>query len=331
MPSKKHHYVPTTYLKGFCNDDGKLFVRRKDDPGKLLHVTPNNIGYRTHYHSQPIPGGGMDHDRLETALSATETNWPSLVATLRTRDPSVADLEYLLGFVGLQRARVPATRDAIEASLASTADVASKRVLKETEHTLLSPEVREVLEEGFDIAINPHASIHAMLGLLPGLGQFFDTLGYELVRNSTNHSYLTSDNPVVWFNHTLPKDQMRPYAIDIGGPVTLHFPIASDLLLRGRTDLRQTFLRKGLVTVDATSPESVLNVNRYTLRFAYESVMGNEDSFAKLISEYSDICPVVRCNAIPAPNGTFIHKEMIWGQRQPKPKWTGKRQPPTSQ
>ena len=59
---KKHHFIPRTYLENFTNEDWKLFFYRKDDPKTPLRMSPDNVGHRRYYYSQPIPGGGRDMD-----------------------------------------------------------------------------------------------------------------------------------------------------------------------------------------------------------------------------------------------------------------------------
>src|SRR3546814_20733456 len=115
---KRHHFVPKAYLNAFCDQRGRLHVYRKDDPRKVLHVNPDATQFRRYYYSQPTPEGGQDNNTLEAFFSGIEGDWPATVAKLHARENVNDRLENIFEFMALQRDRVPAARDAIEASLA---------------------------------------------------------------------------------------------------------------------------------------------------------------------------------------------------------------------
>src|SRR5438093_4688610 len=85
MEKKRHHYIPKVYLKRFCDDTGKIYVYRKDDPTKAIQLSPDNTGFHKYYYSQPRPDGGKDHNALEDLFSTVETKWPSIVDQLHRR------------------------------------------------------------------------------------------------------------------------------------------------------------------------------------------------------------------------------------------------------
>jgi hypothetical protein len=43
MAKKRHHYIPKSYLKFFCDDAGQVRVYRKDDPCKAIQLSPDNV------------------------------------------------------------------------------------------------------------------------------------------------------------------------------------------------------------------------------------------------------------------------------------------------
>ena len=117
---KKHHYVPVSYLKAFCGKDGELVVYRKDAPTEPFRSRPGEVAFHKYYYAQPLPDGGRDTNRLEDRFSALEGKWPPIVDALAARDMVNDRLGDIFTFVALQRARVPAARDAAEQMLAAT-------------------------------------------------------------------------------------------------------------------------------------------------------------------------------------------------------------------
>ena len=109
MVKKRHHYVPKAYLKAFCDEQKKIRVYLKDHPDKVIHQSPNNVGFHKYYYSQPIPEGGKDHDSLEGFFSEIESSWPRIVERIRRREDVNDSLEVIFNFIALQRVRVPVT------------------------------------------------------------------------------------------------------------------------------------------------------------------------------------------------------------------------------
>src|SRR5688572_21583975 len=79
MKKKRHHYIPRAYLRFFSDESGKLRVYLKDQPGTVLHQSPDNTGLQRYYYSQPTPTGQRDDNSLENLFSKLEAKWPPLV------------------------------------------------------------------------------------------------------------------------------------------------------------------------------------------------------------------------------------------------------------
>jgi hypothetical protein len=120
MDKKRHHYVPRAYLKAFRDIEGKVRVYMKDDPDRFIHQSPDNFGFHKYYYSQPLQEGGKDHNTLEDFFSELESKWPPIVEEFRQGHDVNEKLDDIFAFVGLQRARVPASRDANETMLAES-------------------------------------------------------------------------------------------------------------------------------------------------------------------------------------------------------------------
>lgn len=68
-------------------------------------------------------------------------------------------------------------------------------------------------------------SLHAMPDLARGFSIVLDHLGFEVLHNKTDVSLLTSDNPVVCFDPTVPEGGVLPYQVrPPHGSIELLFP-----------------------------------------------------------------------------------------------------------
>ncbi|WP_460357883.1 MULTISPECIES: DUF4238 domain-containing protein [unclassified Pseudomonas] len=317
---KRHHFIPKAYMSSFCNEAGRVLVYRKDGNGQPLPVIPDATQFQGYYYSQPKPDGGMDNNKLEDFFCEFEGEWPPLVKRLEARENINDSLESLFNFMALQRARVPACRDAVELVLAATVKSIAKTMYRDGKLPAL-PMGGENLLDKMQISIDPHQSIHAMVAIIRGIGQIIDSVGWVVFHNKTSRPFLTSDNPVAWFDSSLPFDQQKPYVVNPDGPILAQFPISPKILLVGASEYRATFLHQGLVHTDTSSEEWVEHVNAQTCRFGYEAVISNTEAQADLIAEFSKISPVHVSNTVTINNGTAIFHSFEFGSRRKKPRW----------
>jgi len=318
---KRHHFIPKAYLRAFCDDSEKVLVYRKDTPDQVLKLDPDNIAHQRYYYSQPRPDGGVDNNALEDVFCEIEAVWPLIVQALR-REGDVADqFEDLLQFMALQRVRVPACRDAIEAQLAAVVK-AQMLMLKSAGKLPAEPEGFEGLLDQVQVTIDPHHSIHAMVDLITASGAFFRRLGFMAVRNETSVPFLTSDNPVMWFAPDVPDEELQPYVVRPDGPAMLLFPVSPDLLIIGSTEHGEEFLRSGLQYGAVADVEWVGRVNRQTCRFAYTMVFARDAGQEELIRTHAHESPILATDRLPVEGGgTFLLSRMVFGPRPAKPKW----------
>ncbi|MPV65831.1 DUF4238 domain-containing protein [Burkholderia sp. BE17] len=318
--AKRHHFVPKAYLKSFCDTDGKLLIYRKDDPSNPLHVKPDATQFRRYYYSQPIPGGGQDNNTLEGLFSAIESSWPETVVRLHQREDVNDRLINIFEFMSLQRVRVPAARDLVEATLAQS--------VKDTVRVLLAngtlpppPPGLENIAELVQVSIDPHQSIHAMADMLKGMSSLYDRLGFAAIHNTTDRRLLTSDNPVLWFDPAVPFTEQRPYTIDPDGPIALLFPVSPKLIIVGSTEYRETFGQHGLLHSSADDEATIEAMNRQICRFAYEAVIATDTGHEEMILEFADVSPVLETTKTKTADGLLTLAQQSFGRRLAKPKW----------
>jgi hypothetical protein len=292
---KRHHYVPVSYLARFRDDDGYLYAYRKDDPEKCLRSRPEAIGFQKYYYSQPLPDGGYDHNVFEDGLARLEGDWAELAARLSAAERvGREEVAYLLGFVGLQRVRVPAARDLAERALAHEV-TKELRALDAAGALDPKPAGLENILDLVQVTIDPHKSLEAMAPLLQRLGPVLDCVGYQIIHNHTGLSFITSDNPVSYFDPSVRETDMQPYRVNVPKqPMELSFPIDPWTMLRGHSDDRQRFVRKGLKHVEVKDLSVVRRMNRMTARFAYELIISRDTQHAALVRAFANQSPCSR-------------------------------------
>jgi hypothetical protein len=153
-------------------------------------------------------------------------------------------------------------------------------------------------------------SLHAMPDLARGFSIILDQLGFEVLHNKTDVSFLTSDNPVVCFDPTVPEARVLPYQVRPPlGSIELLFPIDAETILRGHTGLRRAGPRS-LRHVALTDRQEAKRFNRFAARFGYRFVFARDRSHEVLIVKHASTSPVI--NML---NGC------VFGPRPTKPKW----------
>ena len=320
MNKKRHHYIPKSYLRFFCDDTGQVRVYRKDDPRRVIQLSPDNVGFHKYYYSQPKPDGGKDHNALEDCFSKIEDKWPEIVERLRRRENVNDSLIDIFQFMILQRARVPASRDAAE-RIDAERMLAQARRLDAAGKLPPKPKSFEDILSRVEVSINPHQSIHAMVPMMQATGQVFDQMGFYAGHNKTKIPFLTNDNPVIWFNPSVKEADLRPYVIRPDEPVVLLFPVSPSLIIYGHSSWRDRFEAEGLGIEDLSDAGMVEMINRQVCRFGYQAIFAQKSGQERLIQEHAELSPTIRFDRIGADEGETVVFEMVFGKRERKPKW----------
>lgn len=315
---KKHHYIPIAYLSPFAGEQRQLWVYDKDRSGTPFKSRPSQIAFENYYYSQPLMAGGQDNNTLEDLFSTIETDWTPLVRLLAARAPIGELATSFFNFVALLRVRVPAIRDAIELQLAES--------VRATYHILdragrLPPLPAGITFDQVNVLIDPHRSLMAMEPLLKGVADLYERIGFEILHNHTDMDFITSDNPVVYFDPDPSEADLRPYTVPPGRRIELLLPLTPRLLLRGTTEL--PVFREGdeFRHTDLTNRDAVNRVNRLVARFGYRFVFAAAAGFDELVSNFADQSPILTFESLPAPTGLVQTSRFVFGPRPGKPKW----------
>jgi hypothetical protein len=326
----KHHFVPVVYLKRFCMQNGQLLAYRKDYPNRPKSRHPTQVGYEQHYYRQPAEGGGWDNNSLEDFLGrSVEDGWNRLVNFLLTRSPLTPDhYNKLAEFIAAQYARVPSTRNAFERLLSERLhhelryNVATGRIKlpeppEELARKVADSSTGDIVDQ-LCFSIDPHSSIHAIPSAMLEVEKIFNKSTFFIVHNTSSVPFVTSDNPVIWFDPTTPDDRLLPYVHAPAGHALLLFPVTPWLLVYGATG-HDT---EHWTHTELPSADSVQAINAMLCRFAHEYVFANSRQSEALVQAHAALSPTMRTHMVPGPGGMpvmFWH--WVFGQRWSKPKW----------
>lgn len=296
--------------------DGKLLVYRKDAPKNPYISSPENTGFEKYYYAFENQAGIYDTDSLEDVFSTVEALWPNYLSSMMRREEDGSHLSDILEFVALQRSRVPATRDVWEYMHTDSLGAIARFMQSQGALPEAPPRSKDILDR-VNFSINPESSLEAIARGLSACEKLFNTLNFSILFNQTSIPFLTSDNPVIWYDPTVADSSLKPYQIDLDGPIELLFPLSPEAILFGSNQPQKELLHYG--EVKATS--IAMRMNRLLIRFAYNTVFARDDQHQKLIEQHADESPTIRTTSIPSIRGQYIVGEAVFAKRRQKVKW----------
>lgn len=300
--NKRHHFIPVTYMNGFCGPTGKIYAYRAEDPTKPLHVDPRGIGYQNYYYSQPLPDGDRDDHQFEDFWNKIETVWRGTLLALRHKELNYEISFNTLGFATMMRTRVPAAREFHETLMATTLRLEVKAL------AAIDRLPRELLRykdelDTVPIGVNPQRTIVSMTNDMRRFGDVCCKMGFEIIHNESDINFVSSDNPVCYFDPTVHNSNYAPY--DVGNEVELYFPLDTKTLLRGSHKIRPfNIISRHRVTREKAFARKI----NYTIaKFSYRLLLSDSRVNDELAQEYSALSPIAEIE-VSGPNTALIVK-----------------------
>lgn len=291
-PRKRHHYVPVTYLRGWAGGDENVYAYPADAPGKCLRVKPEEIGFERYYYSIELEDGSRDHDSFEELFGGVESRWPGVLAAIEAGTIGPQDAHWLYSMMTIMRTRGPAARTFNESVVA----VEMRTGIKVFAELGKLPEKLSRYEDQLDtvpIAVNPQQTLAKMSEDMKRFGDLMRPLGFEVLVNETESPFITSDNPVAYYDAADPGIRIPYYESRF---LELYFPLSSRHVLHGSPKL----LRHGPLPRFRVlrEPGRVRAINRTTARFAYRFAFARDDSASDLIRLHSCTSPVAQVRVV---------------------------------
>lgn len=138
----------------------------------------------------------------------------------------------------------------------------------------------------------------------------------------TGHTFITSDNPVVYFDPDTPEAAAHPYDVKLSkGRIELLFPISPDLMVIGRTEWKRHFSTFGISFFDLFDKSEAKRINRQIARFGYRLIFSNESGHKALVRKYAATSPVLETSVENKKKESLLLFRMKFGTRRKKAKW----------
>ena len=188
MPqNKKHHYVPRFYLKRFSSDGKSINIWNIRKKQKIYSANLKNQCYRDYFYGKQLELEDALGDIEGAAASVMKKAEECHMLPLPMTPEHFVLIVYLLTQFGRTKFAVSAVDE--------TFDRLMKHIFQER------AAAEKIDMEKFVIRINDAVQL-SLKTYLQGYPLLLD-LGYKLLVNKTNVEYVTSDNPVVFYNQFL--------------------------------------------------------------------------------------------------------------------------------
>lgn len=296
--NRKHHFVSETYMKGFLNAEGRVWVYRLEAPEDPHSVSPSAVGYRNHYYSQTLPDGSRESHRFEDLWGVIEEVWEETRRAIEARRLSPAISMNVLGMATMMRVRVPAARDRSALLIAAALRA---RALADEKAGTLEPGLQQYAGrlETIPVGVNPDETLRAMGRDFRDFGDLGFRIGFEILHNTTTIPLVTSDNPVCIYDPRTPIEGRIPYPAS--DQIELIFPLDARTLLRGSTRLAPVnqIVRHRLLS----DRREVRCYNETIAQFAYGFVIASDRSSDQTVARHADHVPTIAFDSQAAVDG----------------------------
>ena len=301
--------MPIAYQRAWTDANGRLFAYRSDSNGDPLHQRPESIGFERYYYSQILPDGTRDNESFEDLFGRVETDWPGVIAALDARQFTSRTLRCLYQMATIMRTRGPAARDYNESLMV----LETRTSLKAFKDMGKLPEKLERYENELDtveVTIDRQRTLGKMSDDMKRFAELTIGLGFEIVENQTGIDFITSDNPVAYYDA---KDRgiRQPYYES--NTLELWFPLSPRHVLHGSHRLARNGQIPGFRTL--TDADTVYAINRTTARFGYRLILARDTSQAELISQHARTSPVLHARVVRTPRKIDYHIGHKFGSR----------------
>jgi hypothetical protein len=306
----KHHFVSATYMDGFADARGRVQAYHAGQPERPSPTQPTATGYENFYYSQPLLEGGRENHRFEDLWNCVETVWSDTMRALGERRISPAVSFNVLGMLTIMRVRVPAARDRtavmLEAKLRSQYQTLEEYGMLPAEFERYAGRFEEV-----PVGINPHHTLFAMNEQFREMGNLAFGMGFEVLHNRTETPFITSDNPVCFYDPRRSPAERLPYETE--GEIELVFPLTANMMLRGTTARRP--VNTISAHTDVNDATLVRRLNCTVAQFAYRMAIARDRSSDDIVAAHAGVVPTVTTHTRRHGKNIEIVVIDVFGQR----------------
>lgn len=220
VKTKRQHFVPQHYLRGFSKLNGKkhfLYTYNKKS-GEKFPANIKNIGHENYFYDT------SEDQEIEKRLSKLEAEFnivlKNIIKIKDLKKLSNQDKEILSKFIALQFLRTNESRI----------------MLEQTSKTLIDEIIKKIPGlDNLDVKIDKNESRDNHVALMFDLADeiykiILDEMAWKLCINNTETPFWTSDHPCASYNELNPEQYTSNMGLRCNG-FQLHIPLSNELLL----------------------------------------------------------------------------------------------------
>jgi hypothetical protein len=244
---------------------------------------------------------------IETDLfNRLENDFPKLYNKLMSCRE--VDTEALFQFLAMLRSRSPAFREAFEIGLAEMV----KREIRALPKPFRQPPPRlpDSLLENAIVSIDPHRSLTAMAFYLKTYLSAVTSSCFVVARAPKGCEFVTSDNPVVWFERKRPFGEEIIYSNIPTSRTRVAMPLNKEHILVGRLKRGvEADFRPGVVEL---SRREVSELNAMQVACSWDEVIGRISIHKKQRDRYLKLAPHLLIDHFdPATNSFSLYETTL--------------------
>jgi hypothetical protein len=298
---RKHHFLPVSYLRNFCSDDGHLFVYERN---RLPRASvPNAEAYIRDFYAYPTESGKAFE--VEEILSRYESAAAPVIQGIVGREKAKQrrlltqdETRILTHFVALTFVRVPAGRRLDEEHIAPAVkrifkeaardkqkfdalirDIPDDEPISEAERADRIENTRlKILDGAYDNSEPPAVRLYAMLHVASMIADELRKYNCMIITAPKHEDFITGDTPVVNLTEENGMTQLGTSFDSTKNSVW--FPIASKICVAWRRGIDPMYGR--------LPPRGVRMVNRNVMRYAERFIYCSTYS-QKLADKFSSV------------------------------------------
>ena len=279
IKKRRHHILPRFYLEGFTSPLKKsILYQYEKGNSKIVKTTPENAAVIKDYYSFDDPPSEEVENMVEEILAIVESYSAPVLEKIKEKEEiDDEDRENFSIFLAYMFTRVPHHRQMTEEiygkgmkswlmALASHKEGFKSEMKKYEENTGKKIDVpfeklRKFLADESKYEVRPHPNISldfVSFGL--EIAPIFQDMKWSFLEATENYKYLTSDNPIYYFDPTAPPGQGIGL---INENIEVYFPVSRDLMFFGCWHNVQGYKKSENNSIKNRNKNTIVNASRF--------------------------------------------------------------------
>lgn len=283
---RKHHYLPVSYLDGFCGVGNRVWTYPRDSYQNPYANPPSSTANERDLYR--LTGNDIDEERIENYF-ATEIEGPAIKALKRLRNMKIPDDDEKAQLSLFFAALVVRSPNFIKQLEGKYSGLIRKMAVDSAEHKSdfyfqykkMNPGMTEmeieqdrqsmILQDEYELNINRNVPVVFILTIMRMLSQIIYNLKWCLLVTNDKLPFITSDNLASCMNLDI-----SSYGSSQVLEVVNYIPISSELCLQFHKDER--FREYEVISINDGNETIFSNINQITFLGSHKYVFACADS-----------------------------------------------------